>query len=581
MHRLAAVDVDRLPGHEIAGGRGQEHHRADEIGRELHALDGAAGDAGGEIVSRGRLHLGVALCHAGRDGVHRDAELADLARERAGEADDARFRGRVVQPVGRALPHPRGGDVDDLAAPSRLHGGKHRAAGEEHAAQVDRHHPVPLLDRDLEPGAPRQHAHQRGVVDEHVDRPETIERRLRHGLGRVLAGDVGGEADGLAPLRGERLGHGFRRRAVDVGGDHAGARLGEFLGVDLADALAAPGDDDGASGQIKALAHAGASQDEGLTLHGTPRRRQAYRKLWRRAAARNAERCIARARSTYNARCSRFPMAVSATLDDAGERPRSLPARLYLAHERLAIGGGTLLALLLVWEALGRSGLVDPLFISSPTQIVKTGWQLGHDADFWNDVAVSASEFLLGYGAAAAIAVPLGLAVGLSKRLQYMLSPFVDTLNAVPRVTLLPLIIIWFGIGIWSKVAVVFLGAVIPILINTQSAVKTSEARFIRVARSFCASRGKVFSSIVLPGTVPVSGTGLAAGAGRALPGLVVGVLSASTGGLGHVVADAGDAFQAAIVCFGVLIFRAAGLSGVGLLDAWERRCEKCRPAVR
>ena len=196
-------------------------------------------------------------------------------------------------------------------------------------------------------------------------------------------------------------------------------------------------------------------------------------------------------------------MAISATLDDAGERPRSLPARLYLAHERLAIGGGTLLALLLVWEAFGRSGLVDPLFISSPTRIAQAGWQLGHDADFWNDLQVSATEFLLGYGAAAAVAVPLGLAVGLSKRLQYMLSPFVDTLNAVPRVTLLPLIIIWFGIGIWSKVAVVFLGAVIPILINTQSGVKTSEARFIRVARSFCASRGKVFSSIVLPGTVP------------------------------------------------------------------------------
>jgi ABC-type nitrate/sulfonate/bicarbonate transport system permease component len=240
-------------------------------------------------------------------------------------------------------------------------------------------------------------------------------------------------------------------------------------------------------------------------------------------------------------------MAVSATLDDAGERPRSLPARLYLAHERLAIGGGTLLTLLLAWEALGRSGLVNPLFISSPTRIALTGWQLGHDADFWNDVAVSATEFLLGYGAAAAIAVPLGLAVGLSKRLQYMLSPFVDTLNAVPRVTLLPLIIIWFGIGIWSKVAVVFLGAVIPILINTQSGVKTSEAKY---------------------------------GAGRALLGVVVGELYASTAGLGHLIADAGNTFQTDVVFFGVLIFMAAGLIVVALLDACERRFEKWRPAV-
>ncbi|HET9247367.1 MAG TPA: ABC transporter permease subunit, partial [Xanthobacteraceae bacterium] len=183
-------------------------------------------------------------------------------------------------------------------------------------------------------------------------------------------------------------------------------------------------------------------------------------------------------------------MAIPANLELAvhGERRRTSLARLYLEHERLVIGGSTLVAVLLLWEALGRSGLVDPLFISSPTQVAQAGWQLSHDRDFWNDVEVSATEFILGYGAALLLAIPLGLAVGLSKRLQYMIGPFVDTLNAVPRVTLLPLIIIWFGIGIWSKVVVVFLGAVIPILINTQSGVKTSEARFMRVARSFCAS---------------------------------------------------------------------------------------------
>src|SRR4051795_12677072 len=156
-------------------------------------------------------------------------------------------------------------------------------------------------------------------------------------------------------------------------------------------------------------------------------------------------------------------------------RRRSTPARIYLAHERLAIGTGTLVGLLLAWEAFGRSGLVDPLFLPAPSRIAQAGWGLSHDADFWNDLAISGREFILGYAAAVAVAIPLGLAVGLSRRLQYMLGPFVDTLNAVPRVTLLPLIVIWFGIGIWSKVMVAFLGAVIPIIINTQSGVKTNE----------------------------------------------------------------------------------------------------------
>jgi len=263
------------------------------------------------------------------------------------------------------------------------------------------------------------------------------------------------------------------------------------------------------------------------------------------------------------------------------ERARSAAVEFYLAYERIVIGGTTLLVFLLAWEAFARSGLVDPLFISSPTRVAQAGWELVHDSDFWRDLTVSGNEFLLGYGAAVAVGISLGLAIGLSQRLQYMLSPFVDTLNAVPRVTLLPLIIVWLGIGIWSKVAVVFLGAVIPILINTQSGVKASEARFIRVARSFSASKLKIFSSIVLPGTVPFVFTGLKYGAGRALLGVVVGELYASTTGIGHMIAQAGNTFQTDIVFFGVLIFMATGLIVVALLDRLEERFEKWRPNVR
>jgi ABC-type nitrate/sulfonate/bicarbonate transport system permease component len=261
-----------------------------------------------------------------------------------------------------------------------------------------------------------------------------------------------------------------------------------------------------------------------------------------------------------------------------GEQQHSMLARLYLDHERVVIGGGTLLAFLLVWEAFGRSGLIDPLFISSPTRVARAGWRLIRDGDFWSDLQVSGTEFIVGYGAAVAIAAPLGLAIGLSNRLRYISSPFVDTLNAVPRVTLLPLIIIWFGIGIWSKVVVVFLGAVIPILINTQSGVRASEARYMRVARSFSASRFKILSSIVLPGTVPFIFAGLKYGAGRALLGVVVGELYAATAGLGHLIGDAGNTFQTDVVFFGVLIFMATGLVVAGVLDRFEQHFEKWRP---
>ena len=193
---------------------------------------------------------------------------------------------------------------------------------------------------------------------------------------------------------------------------------------------------------------------------------------------------------------------------------------------------------------------------------------------------VSASEFAFGYIAAAMLGVPLGLAMGSSRRLSYILGPFVDTLNAVPRVTLLPLLIIWFGIGIGSKVAVVFLGALIPVVISALAGVKTNEARFLAMARSFSASRAKMFASIVLPGSVPFIFTGLKYAAGRALLGVVVGEIYASTAGVGHLIAEAGNTFATDTLFFGVFVFTAAGLVVVTLLDRLERRFERWRPPV-
>src|ERR1700716_2180351 len=129
-------------------------------------------------------------------------------------------------------------------------------------------------------------------------------------------------------------------------------------------------------------------------------------------------------------------MAVPINLDQDAPGERMRPAETGWAYERSLIGGGTLLAVLLLWEAFARSGLVDPLFISSPTRVAQAGFGLLQDSDFWNDLRVSGIEFLFGYGLAVAIAIPLGLAIGLSRRLQYMLSPFVATLNAVPSVAL-------------------------------------------------------------------------------------------------------------------------------------------------
>jgi NitT/TauT family transport system permease protein len=246
--------------------------------------------------------------------------------------------------------------------------------------------------------------------------------------------------------------------------------------------------------------------------------------------------------------------------------------------ERIIVGCVSVGLFLAVWEISVASGAVDPLFISSPSRIVAAARLTVDDPDFWNDVSVSAREFLYGYLFAIIVGIPLGLLMGWYRRLNYMVGPIIDMMNAVPRVTFLPILVLWFGIGIWSKFAVVFLGAVIPILISTYAGVRANEARFVTVARSFGASQFKLFASVILPGSVPFIFTGLKYASGRALLGVVVGELYAATAGLGHMIAEAGNTFQTDILFFGVLLFTITGLAIAAILDRMERRFERWRP---
>ncbi len=247
------------------------------------------------------------------------------------------------------------------------------------------------------------------------------------------------------------------------------------------------------------------------------------------------------------------------------------------------VGAIALIGFVALWEAAAAFRLADPMFISSPSRIAAVAVEMWDDPDFWRDVKVSSNEFIWGYLAAIAVGVPIGLATGWYKRLQYAIGPFVDVLNAVPRVTFMPILVLWFGIGLWSKFAVVFLGAVIPIILSTYAGVRTNEARFLRVAKSFGASQLKTFTSIILPGTAPYIFTGLKYASGRALLGVVVGELYAATAGVGHMIAQAGNAFETDRVFFGVLLFTFAGLVVTTLLGRIESRFDRWRPqgAVR
>ncbi|MGH7831490.1 MAG: ABC transporter permease [Candidatus Binatia bacterium] len=263
--------------------------------------------------------------------------------------------------------------------------------------------------------------------------------------------------------------------------------------------------------------------------------------------------------------------------------------KFYLNQEKKILGTSAVVVFLLVWEFMGGALSaynpipflkVNPMFLSAPSLVFQAGAQLFGSGEIWHDLAVSGREFAFGYLMSVAVAIPFGIAVGWYRRMSYTFDPFINAMNATPRVALLPLVIIWAGIGEWSKIVIIFLGAVCPILITTRDGVKTTPYNLLTAARSFGASQWQVFKSVVLPSTVPFILTGLRLGVGRALIGVMVGELYAATAGIGFMITVAGATFQTDKVFVGIAIFAICGMVSMELLTKLEARFDKWRPKV-
>jgi ABC-type nitrate/sulfonate/bicarbonate transport system permease component len=247
-------------------------------------------------------------------------------------------------------------------------------------------------------------------------------------------------------------------------------------------------------------------------------------------------------------------------------------------NESAILGTVSVLAFLLFWELVVSLGWVAPLFTSSPSRIVVAAYGMFHDGSIYPDLAVSTEEFVLGFGLAALVGVPLGILMGWYSRLNAILDPFVNALYATPRIALMPLIIIWFGIDLPARIAIIFLSSVFPILVNTMTGVRTIERDFVKVARSFGASDRQLFTTVALPSSVPNLLTGLRLGLGHALIGIVVGEMYGASAGIGFMMQTAGATFQTDKVMVGIVIIAAAGMGMTQLLKALEKRVDIWRP---
>ena len=257
------------------------------------------------------------------------------------------------------------------------------------------------------------------------------------------------------------------------------------------------------------------------------------------------------------------------------ERPRRT---FYQKYERLIIGGISVVAAIAAWEALWESGKISPLFFTGPSSVVKRfagEWTQGR---LRQDMAYSGTNFAIGVGLAIFAGVVIGVIIGWYRRLAMVFEPFLTALYSTPRVAMVPLVLIWFGIGMTSKVFIVFINAFFPVLINTIGGVRAIDADLLRAARAFCASDWQIFKTVAIPGAVPFILTGVRQAVALGLIGVVVGEMFGGSEGIGYMVAYGGQTFQTDTVFLGVTIIAFAGIVLTSLAEQLEKRFSRWRP---
>jgi len=250
----------------------------------------------------------------------------------------------------------------------------------------------------------------------------------------------------------------------------------------------------------------------------------------------------------------------------------------YTRHEAVILGGLSVVILLGGWQAAFNAGLISPLFFSSPEAVVKQFRYTLVEGTLLADMKYSGTNFAIGFGLAAVTGIVMGVLIGWYRRLRLFFDPFLNALYATPRVAMVPLIIIWFGIGIWSKVFIVFLAAVFPILINTVGGVRALDRDLLRAAKAFCASDWQIFKTLAIPGSVPFILTGIRQGVAMGLIGVVVGEMVGSSQGVGFMVAYGGQTFNTDTLFVGMIVIAFSGILLTWVAERLERRFSRWRP---
>ena len=258
-----------------------------------------------------------------------------------------------------------------------------------------------------------------------------------------------------------------------------------------------------------------------------------------------------------------------APLHHGHHRPRR--GFLYTAAGVWTVRVVTFVTLIAAWE-LYASGVSRALF-AAPSAILESIIELTiTEGSLWGAIAVSMGALVAGFGLAIVVGVLIGLVMGRFRPVEYVLDPYVSFLYALPSIALIPLLVIWFGIDMQLRLALVFLAGVFPVIINTMAGVKNVDSELIDVGRVACASERQMVTSIVLPAAMPFIVAGIRVALSQALVGVIVAEMTAIITGLGGMIIRFANFFQTANLFVPILAIMVVSVGLTTLLKWLERR---------
>jgi len=234
--------------------------------------------------------------------------------------------------------------------------------------------------------------------------------------------------------------------------------------------------------------------------------------------------------------------------------------------------------LVLAWEALSRAGVIPATIIAAPSAILATAWDLMRTGELGENLLVSLARVAAGFVIGAAAGAALALVAGLSRLGEDIADAPMQMLRTLPHLALVPLFILWFGIGELPKVVLVALGAAFPVYLNLFAGLRGVDPKLIEAARVFGLGRLALIRRVMLPGALPSLLVGLRYALGVSWLTLVVAEQIAAASGIGHMINDARDFLRTDIIVVGLLVYALLGLGADALVRAVERRALRWRP---